>query len=277
MIRTTLVAAMVAAVSFGAQADLFDKNVTPGVIFGTGVSNGSFTTDTTTSGLELALRGKLRHNASGAPENTYNSNGDGTYSFAAGQAFGQSAGTAIWSFEWAVNTNTSGTGSAILDDYTYHLGIDTNSSLGTSYMVFDMINGLDFTKANRSCWDHSIGTNSTTNATDTSIDCDAADSAGAAAAAAAAVSYGNLLTVNSVAQNSWKPSWFIPGFNPAQDGVYNFYLAASDVTGRQVARTDIQIIVGAGSNQYVPEPGSLALVGLALGGLAFARKRKTAK
>ncbi|MFT5450479.1 MAG: hypothetical protein ACI9DC_005687, partial [Gammaproteobacteria bacterium] len=36
------------------------------------------------NGVELGLRGKLRHNATGAPENTFNSNADGTFSFAAG-------------------------------------------------------------------------------------------------------------------------------------------------------------------------------------------------
>ena len=64
-----------------ALADIeFDQDVTPDVIFGSGNLNGKFTTDRN-KGVEIGLRGKLRHNATGAAENTFNSNGDGTYSF----------------------------------------------------------------------------------------------------------------------------------------------------------------------------------------------------
>ena len=68
MIRTSLVAAAVAVASFGAHADLFDQNVVspPGVFFGSGNTNGGFTTETANE-LELALRGKLRHDPTSTP------------------------------------------------------------------------------------------------------------------------------------------------------------------------------------------------------------------
>ncbi|MEQ8837455.1 MAG: hypothetical protein RID07_11680, partial [Lacipirellulaceae bacterium] len=96
---TKLVLSAVIAVALGGSASAvtsFDQNVTPDVIFGSGNANGGFTVDTD-NGVELGLRAKLRHNAVGAPENTFNSNGDGTYTFKSGVAPTQSFPTAEWS------------------------------------------------------------------------------------------------------------------------------------------------------------------------------------
>jgi hypothetical protein len=60
-----------AAVSLAAptQAAIeFDQFVTPDVIFGSGNLNGAFTTDRQ-NGIEIGLRGKLRHDATGQPQN----------------------------------------------------------------------------------------------------------------------------------------------------------------------------------------------------------------
>ena len=73
------------------------------MIFGSGNANGSFTVHRS-NGLELGLRGKLRFNASNLPENTFNSNGDGTYTFKVGAPTGGagwvSTTTPRWAFEW---------------------------------------------------------------------------------------------------------------------------------------------------------------------------------
>ena len=65
----------------------FDQNVSSNVIFGSGNANGGFTVDRR-NGVELGLRSKVRFNALNAPENTFNSNDDGSHSFAAGQPAG---------------------------------------------------------------------------------------------------------------------------------------------------------------------------------------------
>src|SRR6056297_387646 len=73
--------ALALALSAGAASA---TSVTPDIIFGDGNDNGSFTVDRSNN-IEIGLRAKLRYNLAGVPENTFNSNGDGTYSFNAAE------------------------------------------------------------------------------------------------------------------------------------------------------------------------------------------------
>lgn len=267
MKNTQIFSAVAAAllVSGVHAAPIYDASVTPGVIFGSGNANGSFTVDRANN-VELGLRGKLRHNALGQAENTFNSNGDGTYSFAKGVAPTQSGQTAVWSVEFSINTDLSGTSGRKLDDLTYRFGFDTDASQGESFLIADLIN-VAFA-------DHALGDNSTVqcaNSTDNGNDADGCHGKGQASRNAG--EYATRVSSLNVAQNSQKAHWLLgAGFDPTVDGTYSFYLAAySGLT--ELARTDIQIIVGDGGAQAVPEPGSIALVGLALAGLATMRRR----
>ncbi|ALS99936.1 PEP-CTERM sorting domain-containing protein [Lacimicrobium alkaliphilum] len=237
---------------------MFDQNVTPDVIFGSGNANGSFTVDQN-NGVELGLRGKLRHNAAGAPENTFNSNGDGTYSFNPGVAPTQAFPTAEWSFEWSINTNFDDSSGYNLSDLTFLLGLDSDPSLSTNFAdSFDVINGAP-------CFDHALGNNGTGNGGGLATDC---------GAATAAADYSANIGSFNVAQNSWKPHWFLTGFDPTVDGTYDFFLAAFASDGSELARTSMQIIVGEGGSAEIPEPAPLMLLLSGLLGLTAARKFK---
>lgn len=233
----------------------YDANVTNNAIFGSGNINGFFTV-LQHEGIELGLRAKLRHNAIGAPENTFNSNGDGTYSFDAGVAPTQSFPTAVWSFEWSINSDFAGLTGMMLDDFMFSLSLDSDPSSLTSFVTFDLFD------TSNGAPDHSIGNNSTAQ--------------GAGSEATDIASFNSLIANNNLAQNSWKPHWFIPGFDPTVDATYDIALSASSKTQSFASFSNtIQVIVGnGGSAQSVPEPSTIAILALGVLGLASRRYSK---
>lgn len=211
----------------------YEQNVTPEVIFGAGNLNGSFTTDRR-NGVEIGLRGKLRFDNLGNPQNIFNSNSNGTYNFQAIVGPTQSSPTPEWSFEWSVNTNFDGSsGNPALNDLTYEMGLDGDPGPGTDFLIFDPITPnpplVPF-------FDHSIGINTTGNG----AGIEAGDEAG----------YLTLLDENNVAQNSQRYDFFpfgpLASFDPTVDGTYAIYLLARNGDGEVIARVDIQILVGNG-------------------------------
>ena len=142
LVMAGLMCAVLMCGSYSQAALLYDQNVTPDVIFGAGNENGAFTVgagmaDAGTSNertVEIGLRGKLRFDENGQPQNTFNSNGDGTYTFQAGVAPGQSSVTPVWNFEWSINTasdlQANVPHSTTLDGLTYELGIDYDPGAG---------------------------------------------------------------------------------------------------------------------------------------------------
>ncbi len=237
------------SLSLSAQAALlYDQNVTPDVLFGSGNDNGSWTVNRQ-NGVELGLRAKVR----GA--NTFNSLGNGTYVHQAGTV----AGGATWNYEWSINTDYLDTSGQNLTALTYVLRIDNNPGLGTSFTSFDPVNGNNGVFG--VLWDHGIGDNTTGNGNGDN------DVPGRTAA-----SYATLIANNNVAQNSWRPHFYMP-FNPNIDGVYTFQLEAYDSQNNSVAFTEMTVVV--------PEPSTYlagALLALVFGvqGFRTLRHRQTA-
>lgn len=216
----------------------FDQNVTPEVIFGTGNDNGSFTTDRR-NGVEVGLRAKLRFPS----ENVFNSNGDGTYSFAAEDACSEGGfgfaphplclATPVWSLEWSVNTDVDGTTGQVLSDFVYELGMDANPGHQTDFTKFDPITPSLIAPLP----DHALGNNGAVN--------------GGGTVAANPAEYQLLLDTLNVAQNSWNYEFFnnpgtsLESFDPAVPGNYAIYLRVMDpASGQTVAEGRIQVLTG---------------------------------
>ena len=221
----------------------FDDDVTPEVIFGSGNINGAFTTDRTAD-VEVGLRAKLRFDDNNMPDNIFNSNGDGTYTFKAAVAPGgfgfqpippNDPTTPIWSFEWSVNTDFDNTGAfPALDDLSYALMIDMDPSAGTDFITFDPITGIN--PANGMIlWDHAMGTNATPN--------------GGGTSSGTASAYATALGANNVAQNSWSYEFFneapYDDFDPTVAGEYEISMKVFDgVTEIADATITVNVVIG---------------------------------
>jgi hypothetical protein len=247
----------------------FNKDATPRVIFGSGNDNGSFTVGMAND-IELALRGKLRLDIANGCEatNTFNSNGDGTYSFPAGGCNGGSEG--VWSFEWSINSDVgcdsfgADSDCTPLAAYDYHLQLDGDRSYNAFYGWTSGLFKGEFDPINVAPFDHALGTDSTLQGSGTTDGCE--DSVGSWSCPSASDCnvveqaggcqpdyplYFDAINELTVAQNSWKYRFYVPTtyYDFSKPGIYSIKLFAkcknSDII---LASTAITILAGSASN-----------------------------
>ncbi len=200
---------------------LFDQDVTPDILYGSGNSNGSFVRSVSNN-VEVGLRIKDRF----VGDN--HSNGDGTYSPEVGFFSGDS-GPAIWNYDFAINLNQDGGGSPrLFDEVSIELQIDLDPSPGTSFLTFDPL----------SVWtDNAYGDNTTANG-------DGDDSAETNANLGSSSNF-------YITQNSQNIGWLFNTlgdtlFDVTQNGTYDFRLVVSDLNNNVLAQTAMQVLAGTG-------------------------------
>lgn len=214
-------------------------NVSPNVIFGTDVANGSFT-GATSGNVELALRAKLRYDLTGQPQDIFNYDGVDTYTFMSA-ASNAPANRSIFNFEWSISTLAGA-----LTSLTYLLTVDTDPTVGSN-------NGIVYNPLGAISTGYYLGTS-------------ASGAGGTPFSAPGTGALGNF----SVAQNSVNMA-FVGA--PLGSGKFTFTLSAFD-GGTLVNSASMYVVVNAPAPVPLPA-GGLLLVG-ALGGLAALRRRKLA-
>lgn len=218
-----------------ANADYAD-----GVYMGNFIGNDNWTIDTV-GNVEVGLRAKNRGTFIPVDGSS------GTYgAFDQGLCNPTCTGgaKAWWNYEFSVNTRVNGIASNTTDltGYSVRVRVDTDNTAATAFTAW-----TDVTSnwGDNAYWD---GTG--------------ADERRVGGGPAQAGEFGVQQSVNPLFGNSL----FQPGFNAFTGGLYRIELEVL-LGGTRVAGTGINVSV-------VPEPTSLALVGLALAGLGFASRRK---
>lgn len=230
-----------------------DGFITSDVIYGSGNANGGFT-GATFGNLELALRGKLRYDENGDPQDVYNYDGDRTYRF---DPTGKDvpANRAVFNFDYAINTDVSDTDDTpdnFITDYIFELTADTDPS-GNDNGTINILPLI---------LDNSYGFNSTPNG--------------------GGDENNSLALTRNVAQNSRNTGFGVPPGSPALGiGTFTYTLSAFERTGflgfergDLIGSTSIDVIVG--PIAPVPLPAALPMLLAGLGGFAALRRRKRA-
>ncbi|MEE4349994.1 MAG: PEP-CTERM sorting domain-containing protein [Pacificimonas sp.] len=255
------VAALLAAPAIAAPVN-GTGDVSSDVFFGGGNANGDFT-GAVIGDVEVAIRGKVRYDASGSPAAIYGYDGDRTYDLS-GVTFNAPSNRSGFSFDFIVNTDRSESDNEpvnVIGDYEYELRIDYDPGIGTNFFTLDPFIAL--------CTDASFGYNDTTQSTDAVVDCGSSTAIG---------DYATVLAVANVAQQSWNLGFF-PSTEPGNSGPYapGIYTIELDVfstdgqTRSLLGGTSIDIVT---SSAEVPAPAAFGLLGLGLAAVGLRRRRR---
>lgn len=200
---------------------LFDQDVRPDILYGSGNSNGNFTVSVD-NGVEVGLR--IHDRFDGATH----SNGDGTYNPASG-FFSGSSGPGFWNYDFSINLNANDeTTLTLFDDVIIELKIDLDPTAGTSFLTLNPL----------TTWtDNAYGNNGTANG-------DGDDS----------TEINGTFGVDQnffVVQNSQNIGWLFNTlgdtlFDVTKDASYDFELSVSDLNSNLLAATSMRVDVGSG-------------------------------
>jgi hypothetical protein len=233
--------ALIGALAPTVQALSYNASVTPGVYYGSGNINGSWTVDTA-NGIELGLRTHQRYPS---PANVFNSGGNGTYAWTDTTGY-TASNRSSWNYDFSINV--AGTNLNV-GDFTFQLWIDSDPSASQTWTMFDPTLLPDNSYPNDPSPNGGYGPTSLT------------------------VPYAQ----NS--QNARFPAG-IPGYNNTAVGSYDFSLRAYDKTsGGLLANTYMRVNVNGGTasgsfNGSVPDSGTtLGLLGLSVAGLGALRRK----
>jgi len=232
--KKILVTFLCAASAALLQADSYNQTIT--AIYGGGNPDTGWAADSG-NGITLGLRAKNRD--TGATPNVA-----GVYSFATG--LNPANNRALWNYEFSINSGTP-----MLSNYDYFLGIDMDGSLGISYTYVNPFAAFD---------DNSFGNSGTLN--------------GQGFEGPTATN-SLLAGSNSVAQNS--ENIIFLGLNPFLNATYNYELFAvakgAGVSGTHLTDVGITVVVGSGGSA-VPDSGTSAiLLSAGLFGLGLLRRK----
>ncbi len=240
IVSSTLLAAALFAGT--AHAVMFDQNITPDVLYGSGNANGGWTVQTANN-VELGIRTHVR---GPAPQNVFNSNNDGTYSYASGLVNGR----ALWNYDFSFNLNQDGSSNPTRNftNTRIAIGIDLDGGAGQNFAV-----GSPTTS-----WiDNAYGDNNTANgAGDDSLLTNQA--------------FGSGLYVLQNSQNIA----FIGLDATLGPATWDFFLQAWDDSGAApalLAEVGMSVLIDGGA---VPEPATWLLLSAGLVGLGWSRKQR---